>query len=136
MKIVNLNFILFFLNFITLIKFIKMENKSEDSINEQKKTTSWIPYYDFMSDLTTTFDSTSVYLLIAQNINQGMWGMVLISVQDLFKQYLKLDPGLMTYYTTIIGLPWSIKIIYGLISDNVPILGYKRKSYIIMMGLI
>lgn len=62
--------------------------------------------------------------------------MVLISVQDLFRQYLKLDPGIMTYYTTIVGLPWSIKIIYGLISDNLPILGLKRKSYIIMMGLI
>ena len=62
--------------------------------------------------------------------------MVLISVQDLFRQYLKLDPGIMTYYTTIVGLPWSIKIVYGLISDNVPIMGAKRKPYIIIMGLI
>ena len=62
--------------------------------------------------------------------------MVLLAVQDLFKQYLKLDPGLMTGYTTLIGLPWSIKIIYGLISDNVPIAGTRRKSYIIIMGVV
>ena len=110
-------------------------DKSEDSIN-QEKPSSWIPYADFMADLTAKFDSVSIYLLIAQNINQGLWGMVLISVQDLFKQYLQLDPGIMTYYTTIIGLPWSIKILYGLISDNVPILGTRRKAYIILMGFI
>lgn len=49
---------------------------------------------------------------------------------------MKLDPGIMTYYTTIIGLPWSIKIIYGLISDNIPIFGSRRKPYIVLMGLI
>ena len=62
--------------------------------------------------------------------------MVLLAVQDLFKQYLKLDPGLMTGYTTMIGLPWSVKIIYGLTSDNIPICGTNRKSYIIIMGLL
>jgi len=42
----------------------------------------------------------------------------------------------MTLYMSLIHLPWSIKIVYGLISDNIPIAGYKRKSYIILMGLI
>jgi hypothetical protein len=43
-------------------------DKSEDSIN-QEKPSSWIPYADFMADLTAKFDSVSIYLLIAQNIN-------------------------------------------------------------------
>jgi hypothetical protein len=47
-----------------------------------------------------------------------------------------MDPGDMTKFMSIIHLPWSIKIIYGLISDNVPILGSKRKSYIILMGFL
>lgn len=47
-----------------------------------------------------------------------------------------MDPGLMTSYMSLVMLPWSIKILYGLISDNVPILGYRRKSYVIMMGVI
>jgi hypothetical protein len=37
---------------------------------------------------------------------------------------------------SIIHIPWSIKILYGLISDNVPIAGTRRKSYIILMGLL
>ena len=33
-------------------------------------------------------------------------------------------------------LPWSLKIIYGLISDNVPIFGSRRKSYLIIGALL
>lgn len=39
-------------------------------------------------------------------------------------------------YTSIIHLPWSFKIVYGLISDNVPICGTRRKSWLIIMGFI
>jgi hypothetical protein len=37
---------------------------------------------------------------------------------------------------SIITLPWGIKILYGLISDNVTLCGTKRKSYILIMGLL
>jgi len=47
-----------------------------------------------------------------------------------------MDPGDMTKYMSIIHLPWSVKLLYGLMSDNVPIMGTRRKSYIIIMGLI
>jgi len=47
-----------------------------------------------------------------------------------------MDPGDMTMYMSMIHIPWSVKIIYGLISDNVPIAGTRRKSYIIIMGLL
>ena len=33
-------------------------------------------------------------------------------------------------------LPWSIKIIYGFLSDNVPIFGSRRKSYLYIGALI
>jgi len=32
-------------------------------------------------------------------------------------------------------LPWSFKIIYGLIADNIPIFGSRRKCYLIINGL-
>ena len=65
-----------------------------------------------------------------------MWGWVILACQDYFKVYLKLDPGQMTGLMSIVMFPWSVKILYGLISDNVPILGTKRKSYIVMMGFL
>ena len=39
-------------------------------------------------------------------------------------------------YLTIVHIPWSFKILYGLISDNVPLFGTRRKSYLIIMGFI
>ena len=37
---------------------------------------------------------------------------------------------------TIIALPWSFKLLYGLLSDNVPISDRKRKPYLIIFGFV
>ena len=37
---------------------------------------------------------------------------------------------------SIVLIPWSLKIIYGIITDNVTICGTKRKSWLIIMGFI
>ena len=37
---------------------------------------------------------------------------------------------------SLISLPWSLKILYGLISDNIPICGTRRKSWLIIMGVV
>jgi hypothetical protein len=42
----------------------------------------------------------------------------------------------MTGYMSLISITWSVKILYGIISDNLPIAGTKRKSYVIIMGLL
>jgi hypothetical protein len=47
-----------------------------------------------------------------------------------------MDPGTMTAYMSVIHIPWTIKIIYGLISDNIPLFGSNRKSYIVIMGIL
>jgi len=36
----------------------------------------------------------------------------------------------------IFVLPWTIKPIYGLLSDGFPLFGYRRKSYLILAGLV
>lgn len=97
---------------------------------------SWIPYYDWTQMLMAKYDRPFIILLGVQNINHGLWTVAVLACQDLFKAYLKLDPGEMTMYMSLIHLPWSIKIVYGLISDNVPIAGTRRKSYIIIMGML
>lgn len=35
----------------------------------------------------------------------------------------------------VVGLPWMIKPIYGLVSDYVPLLGYRRKTYLLLCNL-
>lgn len=94
------------------------------------------PYYDFMVSVALRFDISFVYILVVLNVNFGLWILVTLASQDLFKAYLGAEPSEMTFYTAMIGLPWSFKILYGLITDNVPIAGLKRKPYLIFFAAL
>jgi predicted MFS family arabinose efflux permease len=41
-------------------------------------------------------------------------------------------PVQVTAYLTILNLPWIIKPVYGIVSDFLPLFGYRRKSYLIL----
>jgi MFS family permease len=36
----------------------------------------------------------------------------------------------------MIGSPWGFKIVYGMISDNMPICGSRRRSYLIICSIM
>eukprot|EP01084_Bolivina_argentea_P034283 63439_1 len=46
-----------------------------------------------------------------------------------------IGPSDMQNFRSIITLPWTIKIIYGLTIDCLPLFGYKRKSYMLLFGI-
>lgn len=62
--------------------------------------------------------------------------MMSLATADYYKTKLGLEPGYIATLGSFTGLPWSIKLLYGMISDNVPLFGTKRKSYVILMGLL
>ena len=98
------------------------------------------PWYcsfcNWLASMYTRFDRSFVTFFIVQNINHGFWVCVNLAVKDYYKEYLRLDPGEMQIYISLISIPWSFKILYGIISDNVPICGTRRKSWLIIMGLV
>jgi MFS family permease len=52
--------------------------------------------------------------------------------------YLKVKgwtPVEVTAYFAVLNFPWVIKPIFGLVSDFVPLFGYRRKSYLILSSL-
>ena len=44
-------------------------------------------------------------------------------------------PVQVTAFVTVFNLPWIIKPVYGLISDFVPLFGYRRKSYLVIANV-
>ena len=44
-------------------------------------------------------------------------------------------PVQVTAFFTVFNLPWIIKPLYGMVSDFVPLFGYRRKSYLIVANL-
>jgi MFS family permease len=52
------------------------------------------------------------------------------------KQALGWTPVQVTAFITVFNLPWVIKPLYGLVSDFVPLFGYRRKSYLIIANVV
>ena len=45
------------------------------------------------------------------------------------------NPLQVTAFITLFNLPWIIKPIYGLVSDFLPLFGYRRKSYLVIANI-
>jgi MFS family permease len=66
---------------------------------------------------------------------QGMWALPDLSLQFLLKDEFRLSPAQAAAFFTIATIPWYVKPLYGLISDFLPIWGYRRKSYFVLATL-
>ena len=67
---------------------------------------------------------------------QGMWALPDLSLQFLLKDKFRFSPADVATFFTIATIPWYIKPVYGLLSDFLPIGGYRRKSYFILAMLV
>ena len=74
------------------------------------------------------------YIIIS--FSQGINLIYTLAVQYLFKDQLLIEPAQMALITSFIMIPWMIKPILGLLTDLVPIFGYRRKVYLIICGLL
>ena len=67
---------------------------------------------------------------------QGILGISRLAVSFFLKDELALSPAQVAALMGIAALPWTIKPIFGLISDGLPIFGYRRRPYLILSGLV
>ena len=74
------------------------------------------------------------YLLLG--FNDGISTLSQLAINYFFKDTLKVSPSTLTQILTIISLPWMTKPLFGLLSDILPICGYRRKIYIIICALL
>jgi folate/biopterin transporter len=67
---------------------------------------------------------------------QGILGLARLAVSFFLKDDLGLTPAEVGALTGIATLPWTIKPLFGLISDGLPIFGYRRRPYLMLSGLL
>jgi len=60
-----------------------------------------------------------------------VWGFSLSALEFLFRDYGVNGPKLQVY-KAIVMLPWAMKPLFGIISDALPIFGYRKAPYILM----
>jgi folate/biopterin transporter len=67
---------------------------------------------------------------------QGVLGLARLAVSFYLKDDLHLDPAETAVIAGFSTLPWLIKPLYGFISDSFPLFGYRRRSYLVLSGLL
>ena len=67
---------------------------------------------------------------------QGSLGLARLATSYFMKDTLHLSPADMANIGGITTLPWVIKPLYGFLSDGFPLLGYRRRSYLVIAGLV
>ena len=75
-------------------------------------------------------------ILTMQYLNQGCKILIELALQDLLKESFKVEPSVMQKYTSLLYLPFSFKVFYGFITDNIPIFGSKKKYYMVIMAAL
>lgn len=70
----------------------------------------------------------------AQGLGQA-GGLISQPLNYYLKQGLGLDSAQVSDYLAILTLPWMIKPLYGLVSDYLPLFGYRRKTWLLLVNL-
>ncbi|KAK6153799.1 hypothetical protein DH2020_013438 [Rehmannia glutinosa] len=94
--------------------------------------------FDFLKKLSDELHWSFVLgVVIVYGINQGIGlGLSKVSTQYYMKDEQKLQPSEAQVYHGLIMIPWIVKPLWGLLTDTVPIAGYRRRPYFIFAGII
>lgn len=67
---------------------------------------------------------------------EGALGLARLAQTFLLKDELKLGPAELSATLGLLSLPWTIKPLYGFLSDGFPIGGYRRRPYLVLAGFV
>ncbi|KNA24269.1 hypothetical protein SOVF_017420, partial [Spinacia oleracea] len=104
-------------------------SSSKISVKRKHKPKSWFSCFgvDMSPD---TIAVAMVYFV------QGVLGLSRLAVSFYLKDELHLDPAETAVISGFSSFPWLVKPLYGFISDSIPLFGYRRRSYLVLSGLL
>merc|ERR1719506_2517300 len=77
-----------------------------------------------------------VLLVVTCYFLQGALGLSGLALSFYLKDELGLSPADLAALTGLGSAPWVIKPLYGILCDSTPLLGYRRKSYLALSGVL
>ncbi len=80
--------------------------------------------------------SPEILAIMAIYFVEGALGLARLAQTFYLKDTLHLGPAELSALTGLFTLPWTIKPLYGFLSDGLPLFGYRRRSYLILCGLL
>ncbi|KAI5571805.1 hypothetical protein POPTR_011G137300v4 [Populus trichocarpa] len=91
---------------------------------------------EWVKQLNKAFGASFVWLICLIYFTQGFRSFVWTAVSYQLKDNLKLSPSASQFVSSIAFFPWSIKPLYGILSDCIPIKGRKRIPYLVIATLL
>ncbi|KAM2994176.1 hypothetical protein FF2_046178 [Malus domestica] len=115
----------------------ELENQKQKTPVKGVRDLLWTPINWFRMLSSELHWSFVVGVLIVYGISQGLsMGLSRISIQYYLKDDQKVQPSEAQVYFGIIQIPWIVKPFWGLLTDTLPVLGYRRKPYFVFAGLL
>jgi len=74
-------------------------------------------------------------LYFVQGMGEPVAGLVAQPVRSLLRSWGE-GAAYIAAFSAAVSIPWTLKPLYGLLSDFVPIAGFRRKSYLLLTSLI
>jgi len=76
------------------------------------------------------------FAYFAQGFTDLSSGLANLPLQHLLKEHLGLSAAEAGFFWAVVGCGWTLKPLYGFVSDLLPLGGYHRKSYLIIMATL
>jgi folate/biopterin transporter len=88
------------------------------------------------ASLSTIHWTPGLWAILVVYFVQGAISLARLAVSFFLKDQLGLSPAEVAALTGITVIPWTVKPLYGWISDSLPIARYRRRPYLIVSGLL
>lgn len=76
-------------------------------------------------------------VIVIYGVSQGLGGaLARVGTEYYMKDVQKVQPSEAQIYGGITSIPWIVKPLWGLLTDVLPIVGYRRRPYFIFAGLL
>lgn len=120
-----------------------LEEASGDTVeeyNEPKRgfcDCCCIPIHWFKMLATEMHWSFVLGVVVVYGISQGLGGaLARVGTEYYMKDVQKVQPSEAQIYAGITSIPWIVKPLWGLLTDVLPIYGYRRRPYFIFAGFL
>ncbi|KAL7249334.1 hypothetical protein ACSBR1_011483 [Camellia fascicularis] len=90
----------------------------------------------YLQRMRIAFGTSFLWLVCLIYFTQGFRSFVWTAVSYQLKDRLKLSPSASQFVSSIAFFPWSIKPLYGILSDCIPIRGRKRVPYLMIATVL
>ncbi|AFZ44066.1 folate/biopterin transporter [Halothece sp. PCC 7418] len=74
--------------------------------------------------------------IVSIYVVRGVLNLARLAISFFLKDELGLSPAEVSALTGLAILPWVIKPLFGFLSDGFPILGYRRRPYLVLSGFL